>query len=133
MIHAFFVTLGVLAAIMFIRFLPLIVAFIWVTLTSKVFWYCVLWLVALLAAIAGFPYGLIPMAISVPVLLFHLKQREQAEMREIALGYRRFDGSVIQNREATPQRENPPITKGDRFTGDGCEINWTPGVFRACA
>jgi hypothetical protein len=76
----------------------------------------VLWLVALLAAVAGFPYGLIPMLISVPVLLVHFKLRERAERREIALGYRRFDGSLRSNPAAT--REN-----------DGGEIHYSPRNF----
>jgi hypothetical protein len=90
----------------------------------------VLWLLALLAAITGLtPLGLVAMLFSVPVLLVRFKLREKAEQREIALGYRRFDGTVIRNCEATQQRENPPITKGDRYTADGHEINWTPRTF----
>jgi hypothetical protein len=117
MIRAFFVTLGVLAAIMFIRFLPLIVAFIWVILTSKVFWYCVLWLVALLAAITGLtPLGLVAMVISVLFVIRGVQKRERAEIEARVRDY-----NAGRNKPLAPQTPLP-FKVGDRFTDDGCEI-----------
>jgi hypothetical protein len=115
MIHAFFVTLGVLCAI---RFFPLIAGFTWVTLTSKFFWYLVLWLLVLVAAISGFtPLGLIAMVISVPFVIRGIQRREAAEME-------------ARTRVAAVAPQAPlPFKMGDRFTHDGHEIHYYHRTF----